>query len=220
MNRIIRSVVFMFIVTLVCTTIVTAVKIVNEDRIERNRKIKLQKTILTVLGIKSDYLKTPDMVSEVYKKRIRQEKTGDRTIYACYDNNGETVTGYAFPVDGQGFWGPIYAMVAVNPDATKLLGVSFYRHSETPGLGGRISEAWFSGQFKGLSLVLTGNEKQYFYLVPEEDRKRKNDLDAITGASRTSDAVQAFLNRELRVVVSEIKKGRITNSARRTPGHN
>ena len=220
MNRIIRSVIFMFITTFVCTTVVTVVKIANEGRIERNRKIKLQKTVLTVLGIKNDDLQNPVKVSGIYKKRIRQKKAGDRILYVCYDNEGKTVTGYAFSVDGPGFWGPIYAMAAVNPDATKLLGVSFYQHSETPGLGGRISEAWFSGQFKGLSLVLTGNEKQFFYLVSEEDKKRKNNLDAITGASGTSDAVEAFLNGELRVVVNEIKKGRITNSGRRTPGDN
>ena len=196
----------MFITALVFTTIVTVVKITNEGRIERNRRIKLQRTILNVLGLNRGKDLTPEKISEIYNKRIKEGKLGDRTIYTCYDDDGKTVTGYAFPVDGPGFWGPIYAMAAVNPDATKLLGVSFYRHSETPGLGGRISEDWFSGQFKGLSLKLTGDEKQYFHLVPEESKKRKNDLDAITGASRTSDAVETFLNRELKVVLGEIKR--------------
>ncbi|MGD9161580.1 MAG: FMN-binding protein [Desulfobacteraceae bacterium] len=206
MNSIIRSVMFMFITALVFTTIVTVVKITNEDRIERNRKIKLQRTILNVLGLNRGKELAPEKISEIYNKRIKEGKIGDRTIYTCYDDDGKTVTGYAFPVDGPGFWGPVYAMAAVDPDATKLLGISFYRHSETPGLGGRISEDWFSGQFKGLSLELTGKEKQYFHLTPEGDKKRDNDLDAITGASRTSDAVEIFLNRELKVVVEEIKK--------------
>ena len=205
MNRIIRSAIFMFIVTLIFTSVVTAVKIVNEDRIERNRKIKLQRTILTVLGLNKDNKLSPEKVSAIYNKRVKEDKIRNRTIYTCYNDDGKTVVGYAFPVDGPGFWGPIYAMVAVSPDLTKLLGISFYRHSETPGLGGRISENWFSGQFKGLSLELTGNEKQYFYLVPEEEKKRKNDLDAITGASRTSDAVEAFLNRELKMVLKELR---------------
>lgn len=206
MNSIMRSVIFMFITALVFTTIVTVVKITNEDRIDRNRKIKLQRTILNVLGLNRGKNLAPDKISEIYNKRIKEGKIGDRTVYTCYDDDGKTITGYAFPVDGPGFWGPIYAMAAVNPDATRLLGVSFYRHSETPGLGGRISEDWFSGQFKGLSLELTGNEKQYFHLTPEGDKKRDNDLDAITGASRTSDAVETFLNRELRIVVEELKK--------------
>lgn len=206
MSRIIRSVIFMFIVTLIFTSLVTAVKIANNDRIERNRNIKLQRTILAVLGINNEYLKNPEIVSEIFDKRIKQEITADRTIYTCYEDDGKTITGYAFPVDGPGFWGPVYAMAAVNPDATRLLGVSFYRHSETPGLGGRISEEWFYGQFKGLSLELPDNEKQYFYLTQESNKSRKNDLDAVTGASGTSDAVESFLNRELRVVVEELRK--------------
>ena len=212
MNRIIRSVLFMFVMALVFTTIVTLVKITNEKRIEINRKIKLQRTIVNVLGLNEGKQLIPEKIAEIYNRRIKEGKIGNRTIYTCYEEDGKTIAGYAFPVEGPGFWGPIYAMAAVNPDATRLLGVSFYRHSETPGLGGRISENWFSGQFKGLSLKLSGNEKQYFYLVPEEDKKRGNDLDAITGASRTSDAVETFLNRELKTVVDEIKKGRITNS--------
>ena len=211
MNGIIRSAIFMFITALVFTTIVTLVKITNEERIEINRKIKLQRTIINVLGLNEGAQLTPYEISEIYNKKIKEDKIGSRIIYTCCDVDGKTVTGYAFPVDGPGFWGPVYAMAAVNPSATKLLGISFYRHTETPGLGGRISENWFSGQFKGLSLELSENEKQYFYLVPEEDKKRGNDLDAITGASRTSDAVESFLNRELKAVVDEIKKGRMTS---------
>lgn len=205
MKQIIKSVIFMFVTALVFTTLVTVVKIANEDRIERNQKVKLQRTILNVLGLNKKNLLTIENISEVYNKRIKQEKAGDRIIYICYDNEGKVVTGYAFPVDGAGFWGPVYAMVAVNNKVTELIGVSFYHHSETPGLGGRISENWFSSQFKGLSLEVTGNESQYFYLTPEGDEKRNNDLDAITGASRTSDAVELFLNRVLKVVVEELR---------------
>lgn len=204
MKQIIKSVIFMFVTALVFTTLVTVVKIANEDRIEQNQKVKLQRTILNVLGLNKKNLLTAENISEVYNKRIKKEKAGDRTIYTCYDDEGKAVTGYAFPVDGAGFWGPVYAMVAVNPKATKLLGVSFYRHTETPGLGGRISEDWFSDQFKGLSLEVTDNDSQYFYLTPEGEKKRYNDLDAITGASRTSDAVELFLNRELRIIVDEL----------------
>ena len=205
MNSIFRSVIFMFITALVFTTIVTVVKITNEDRIEKNQKVKLQRTIINVLGLNEGAQLSPEKISEIYNRRIKEGKINGRTIYTCYDDDGKTVTGYAFPVDGPGFWGPVYAMAAVNPEATKLLGVSFYRHSETPGLGGRISEAWFSGQFKGLSLELKDNQKPYFYLTPEGENKKDNDLDAVTGASRTSDAVESFLNRELKVVVGELR---------------
>ena len=205
MNSILKSVIFMFITALVFSSLVTAVKIANQDRIEINQKIKLQRTILTVLGLDKDAQLTPEQVTDIYNNRIKEDKIGDRTIYTSYSKDGKTVAGYAFPVDGPGFWGPVYAMAAVDANVTKLIGVSFYKHSETPGLGGRISEKWFSDQFKNLSLEDDGNDKKYFYLTPEGDNKKDNDLDAVTGASRTSDAVETFLNRELQVVAKELR---------------
>jgi len=201
----------MFIVTLVFTSLVTAVKMANEDRIEINREIKLQQTVLKVLGIiEADSYTPPEKISMIFSNRIEEVKSKNKTLYICRDESGEDITGYAFPLEGPGFWGSVYAMAAVNKEATRLLGVSFYRHSETPGLGGRISENWFSDQFKNLSLETSEKNKRYFSLTPEGDDKGKNDLDTITGASRTSEAVELFLNRELRIVVNEIKE--MTNS--------
>ena len=195
----------MFIVTFAFTSLVTGVKIANQDRIEINQEVKLQRTVLKVLGLNEGNLLTSQEISEIYRKRIKQKGLGSRAIYISYADDGKTVTGYAFPVEGPGFWGPLYGMAAVNPDASKLLGISFYRHSETPGLGARISEKWFTDQFKGMSLELKEDEKQYFYLTPEGDNKKQNEFDAITGASGTSDAVEIFLNRDLKTVVKELR---------------
>jgi len=205
MSKIIKSVIFMFIVTLVFTSLVTVVKITHQERIERNRKVKLQRTILNVLGLNEGNILTPREISGTYKNRIKQTELGNRTVYVCYADDGKTVSGYAFPVEGPGFWGPVYAMAAVNPEATKLLGISFYRHSETPGLGARISEKWFTDQFKEMPLELINNKKQYFTLTPERDNRKQNEFDAITGASRTSDAVELFLNRELKRVIGKLR---------------
>ena len=208
MNKTVRSIVFMFLISFAFTSLVSIVKIVNDDRIRINQEIKLQRTILKVLGIDKIDTLSPEKINQIFNDRIEKVKSDGRTLYICRDKEGEKITGYAFPVEGPGFWGPIYAMAAANPELTKLIGVSFYSHSETPGLGGRISESWFSDQFKGLSLELSDKEKQYFFLTPEGDGKAEKDLDAITGASRTSDAVELFLNRELKVVVDEIKNER------------
>lgn len=209
MNKIIRSVLFMFIITLFFSSMVTAVKMVNEDRIKINREIRLQRTVLKVLGIEGVKTLTPGKVKLIFNDRIKQVKTKNRTLYICHDEDGEGITGYAFPVDGPGFWGPVYAMAAVNQEATRILGVSFYRHSETPGLGGRISEDWFSGQFEGLSLKLSDKGSKYFHLTAQGEEKDENELDAITGASRTSEAVELFLNRELKIVSDDIRNNRI-----------
>jgi len=97
-------------------------------------------------------------------------------------------------------------MAGVDSEASKILGIEFYRHSETPGLGGRITEEWFQNQFAGLDLGGNEKEEKIFRLRPRSTRKAPNDLDAITGATQTSIAVEAFLNRELRLYVTELRR--------------
>lgn len=105
-------------------------------------------------------------------------------------------------MSGSGFWGPIEAMLAVDRNLTKIIGVSFYKHTETPGLGARITENWFVEQFIGLSLHPVSKSNKIFYLKPAGSQKSEKDLDAITGATGTSRAVERFLNIELNKILS------------------
>jgi Na+-transporting NADH:ubiquinone oxidoreductase subunit C len=95
-------------------------------------------------------------------------------------------------------------MVGVDPEVTKVLGIAFTKHSETPGLGGRITEDWFSSQFKGLPLHPIDGDKKIFYLKPAGTTGAPNELDAITGATNTSSAVEAFLNDDLDYFLKEL----------------
>ncbi|MEM7494724.1 MAG: NADH:ubiquinone reductase (Na(+)-transporting) subunit C [Myxococcota bacterium] len=56
---------------------------------------------------------------------------------------------YVYPVEGLGLWGPIHGYLAVSPDGREVVGVAFYEHDETPGLGGEISQSWFQDHFVG-----------------------------------------------------------------------
>ncbi|MBW1799506.1 MAG: FMN-binding protein [Deltaproteobacteria bacterium] len=197
MKKRLFSIVYMFIMTLFFTSLVSAVKVINEKRIERNEQIKLQRIILRVLKIDGETRSSDADVVKQFGERIRSVKVKDTTLYVGYEEDGRTIGGYAFPVGGPGFWGPVYGMVAVNRDASKILGIAFYKHSETPGLGGRMTEPWFTGQFEGLSLYPVTGDKKIFYLKPQGTKKAGNELDAITGATGTSRAVEAFLNQDL-----------------------
>jgi Na+-transporting NADH:ubiquinone oxidoreductase subunit C len=110
-----------------------------------------------------------------------------------------------FPVGGQGFWGPIKGMVAVDPKAERLIGVAFYEHSETPGLGARITEAWFKQPVQGPQAACrSAATRNIFYLKPSGSGQNPNQLDAITGATRTSAAVEQFLNKELKDFLTKL----------------
>lgn len=57
--------------------------------------------------------------------------------------------GYLFHIAGFGLWDAIYGYLAVGPDANTVIGISWYEHKETPGLGANITEAPWQGLFPG-----------------------------------------------------------------------
>lgn len=197
MKQMFYSMGYMFLATLLLTSLVSAVKITHEERIQKNQQVKLQSTILRVLEIPIKENASSLDIFDLFNKRIKTIKVQARDFYLGYHEDERTLKGYAFSVGGPGFWGPIFGMVAVNPEATKILGIAFYKHSETPGLGGRITEDWFAEQFTGVPLYPVNENQKIFYLIPESIEKSENELDAITGATQTSHAVERFVNNEL-----------------------
>jgi Na+-transporting NADH:ubiquinone oxidoreductase subunit C len=191
------SIFYMFSITLFFASLVSAVKYFNEKKIELNQTIKLQRIILKVLGVPINEGATDVDLFELFKQRVKEIQIDEKNLYIGYKQDGRTIQGYAFPVGGPGFWGPIKGMVGIDPKGKKILGIAFYQHNETPGLGGRITEEWFSDQFKGLSLFPIEGDQNIFYLNTEGTGGAPNELDAITGATNTSSAVEEFLNQEL-----------------------
>jgi Na+-transporting NADH:ubiquinone oxidoreductase subunit C len=201
----------MFVLTFFFAALVSAVKIHNEERIQTNQQVKLQRIVLEVLGMPADEKVTNREVIQTFEKRVKPIEVKGQTLYVGYAEDRERITGYAFPVSGPGFWGRVYGMVSVDPEASRILRIAFYRHSETPGLGARITEPWFTKQFAGLALFPVEGGEKNFYLKPEGPGKRPNELDAITGATGTSRAVETFVNRDLdrflRETWKQVKKG-------------
>jgi Na+-transporting NADH:ubiquinone oxidoreductase subunit C len=203
MKKQLRSVVYMFLISLFFASLVSAVKQLNDKKIASNQALKLQRIILKVLDIAPETYTTDDRISRLFMERVKDIQVDERTLYVGYKEDGQTILGYAFPVGGPGFWGPIQGMVGINPEVTEVLGLAFYKHMETPGLGGRITEDWFSSQFDGLRLFPIKGDQKIFYLKPEGTTGAPNELDAITGATNTSAAVETFLNEELDYFLKE-----------------
>lgn len=55
--------------------------------------------------------------------------------------------GYVIPINGLGLWNVIYGYLALAANGNDVIGVSWYEHSETPGLGAGIAESWWQALF-------------------------------------------------------------------------
>jgi len=53
------------------------------------------------------------------------------------------------PMKGKGLWGPMYGFVALANDLNTIEGLIFYKHQETPGLGGEIENPSWVAKWPG-----------------------------------------------------------------------
>ncbi len=57
------------------------------------------------------------------------------------------------PVRGYGLWSTLHGFVAVKGDLNTVVGLGFYQHAETPGLGGEVDNPELEGAVAGQAAV-------------------------------------------------------------------
>jgi Na+-transporting NADH:ubiquinone oxidoreductase subunit C len=145
MSEKLYSVVFTFILTTVFVICLAGINAIASGTIERNEQLEFRRSLIYVFNIVEDARSLPgEEVQKLYLDRI-QEIDGEQTVYIA-DNEGKREI--AFTVQSAGLWGTITALVAVDESGSRIVGIDFVNHSETPGLGGRIDETAFKEQFR------------------------------------------------------------------------
>ena len=120
------------------------------------------------------------------KKQIAAEQ---KALPVYIFKNGITVV----PCYGAGLWGPIWGYVGFEKDLKTIKAVRFGHKGETPGLGAKISdEPSFAEAFVAKT---TGEGEILFEIAKPANRQTENNgVDAISGATITSQALGKTLN--------------------------
>ena len=109
--------------------------------------------------------------------------------------DGERVVAMVLPVYGLGYASRLNGYLTLAADGSTIRSLTFYDHSETPGMGGRISNPAWQAQWQGKRLrdeqgrIRIGVAKDT--PVPEADRPYQ--IDAMSGATLTGRGVTNLL---------------------------
>ena len=68
-------------------------------------------------------------------------------IYEVIENGA--IEQVVLPVYGKGLWSTLYGFLAVKADGNTIIGLGFYEHAETPGLGGEVDNPRWKALWKG-----------------------------------------------------------------------
>lgn len=132
-----------------------------------------------------------DNESTSFKFNSADFKNDRLALYIC-EVDGQRK--YVIPVYGMGLWGPINGYVALNDDKQTVFGAYFNHEGETAGLGAEIKDdASWQAKFVGKKLF-TGDNQEIALAVKKKVDDTETQVDAVTGATLTSDGVSAMLH--------------------------
>ncbi len=189
MKSALRIIIFVVVMGTVSSGLLVGIDKLTAKQIGQNKELKLKSAVLDVLGI--PYEKKTAL--ELFDANVKILEKGGIKFYRGIDN------AVAFEFQGPGLWGSIVGIVSVNSDLKTLRVLRILHQEETPGLGARIAEKEFLGQFKGKGFI----PKLLF--MPQGKAAANNEVDAITGATGTSRALEKLLNETIQKNIEALK---------------
>lgn len=179
------TVIFVFLVSFVFVLLLSLTNSVTYEQVQLNQELNRQRAVLSALGVEAE---SDEEVQDAFSQVAADAEAG---LFAYSDERG---TLYAKRFAGPGLWGTIEGFVAVYSDLSEFAGIEIFTDNETPGLGARINEPEFKDQFRGLAVP----ESDIVVQKPGAEGGRiEGAVDGITGATRTSDAMQVIVNEQL-----------------------
>lgn len=223
----IRVITFAAVVCIICSLVLSAtsqaLKEKQDEQVELDRKLNVLKafgvSIVDEKGSKLSKAAVDQYFTESIVEIYIQKETGDvvdspdpnlikkeqkerthekRTLLPLYvwKENGNPVK-YAFPTSGMGLWSIVNGYLALDRDLATIIGVTFYKHGETPGLGGEVSTDWFQNQFQGKKIFANGQLIRFEVVKGGAPDDSDHSVDGISGATMTGNGLNVFLNRDI-----------------------
>lgn len=136
----------------------------------------------------SDRLSSADDIASI---RRREHYA---TVYMVEGDDGiETMI---LPIHGYGLWSTLYGFIALEGDFKTVVGLGFYQHAETPGLGGEVDNPSWRQQWTGKVVYDEEGDVAVSVLKGSVDSSNPNaqhQVDGLAGATLTSRGVESLV---------------------------
>jgi Na+-transporting NADH:ubiquinone oxidoreductase subunit C len=103
--------------------------------------------------------------------------TTESPVYFAKNDSGKVET-IILPVQGYGLWGIMYGFLALDTDTKTVKAINFYKHNETPGLGGEIQNPKWTATWEDKQLPVD--------IVKGTAGNNVHKVDGLSGATLTS----------------------------------
>lgn len=180
MKRYLKMVYFILILGTLTSMVFVGMEVWTRPLIEANAANELKSIVLNA----NDIPFNTGNISTVFDQNIEVKKVGEFTFYV------EKASGrVSYQFSGGGVWGPIIGVITLEPDKETIRQIRIMQQEETPGLGGVVADLRYLAKYVGVLMV-----PQIEVNIPDSSPNKPNEVDSITGATRTSKAFEQILN--------------------------
>lgn len=188
-KRIIKDALVLFLITLIAGAALGATREVTRPIIDNAQEQKKQAAYKEVFPEAEEFKQLNADALDLANKTIAMLDYGDVRIddgLRALDAQGETLGFVITATSNEGYGGEVTIIAGIDTVNTQVKGISFLTLNETAGLGMKAKEPLFKDQFAGktatrLEVIKTGGAG-------------REQVDAISGATKTSRAVTGALN--------------------------
>tara|TARA_B100001250_G_scaffold363113_1_gene342266 strand:+ start:775 stop:1575 length:801 start_codon:yes stop_codon:yes gene_type:complete len=103
--------------------------------------------------------------------------------------NGDAIEKVILPVHGYGLWSTLYGFIALQGDMDTVVGLGFYSHAETPGLGGEVDNPKWKSLWVGKELYDDQGDVAIKVVKGGAEAGNPYQVDGLSGATLTSRGV-------------------------------
>lgn len=202
------TLIYAAVLVVIVAFLLSAVSSVLNDKKVANQKIDQKSQILAAIKVSSDdveaafskYVKSDALVNADgnilaqeggFEADFKKDASKGMPVYIC-EKDGETK--YIIPMSGKGLWGGISGYIGLKSDKNTIDGIFFTHESETPGLGAEITADKFTKEFEGKHIKNAAGEIVSVAVLKKGNKAEgKEQVDAVTGATLTSNGVNDML---------------------------
>ena len=177
-----------------CALLIVSVYQGTAERIADNKARFLSSAIAQVLPAARSTVEVSLDANDVL---VAATEPADLPVFLGYNEQGELV-GAVITAQGMGYQDNITVLYSYSFDLKAIVGFKVLESKETPGLGDKVEiEPHFLANFEALDARLDGDGTALVNAIVTVKQGEKTEpwqLDGITGATITSDAIGAILN--------------------------
>ena len=221
--------IFISIVTIICAGLLSFAAYYLKDIQQKNVEVDMKKNILKAVQLLENSKISQQEILDSYIQSIESyavnnlgeiidlpegilvedidlekedTKPESKRMYPVYvKRTGTDISAYCIPIIGKGLWSTMYGYLALESDLNTILGMTFYKQGETPGLGSEVESESFQNKFVGKEIWDKNGDLvsiKILKLEPASDSPNlMHEVAGISGATKTGEGVMNLLIKDL-----------------------